>query len=250
MIADTPRTSSPSASALQPPAEWPTTSVRSGRMKGCWQEIHRGGNLVCGGAARARIIRDIAAALILLISSAGSAVSQPFRHQHGKAARDQKGGQRTVFRLRHLRATEHILRRRMHNHREQKRPGAIRAEQHSVRRRRWFGRGHQPLLQAVQFRFGARAPRIDCADAAERPNDVNQASAKNILMECMKRPGATASKEAHRTAAYRPRIKTVVILRGLVGFLQRRGIAMPCKISGCPPFRRQPVLFRYTFAEN
>jgi len=128
-------------------------------MKGCWQEIHRGGNLVRGGAARARIIRVIAAALILLISSAGSALSQPFRHQHGKAAPDQRGGQRTVFRLRHLRATEHILRRRMHNHRERKGPGAIRAEQHSVRRRRWIGRGHQPLLQAVRFRFGAQCTK-------------------------------------------------------------------------------------------
>jgi len=69
-------------------------------------------------------------------------------------------------------------------------------------------------------------------------------------MECMNGPDVTGRMEAARTAEYRPRIKTVVFLRGMDGFLRRRGIAMPGKASACRWFRRQPVLFRYKFAEN
>ena len=110
-------------------------------------------------AAVARPAREIvgfvAAALVLEIASAGRAMAQAFRHQHRKAPRHQPGRQRAVFGLRHLRATQHVLRRGVRDQRQRKRPIAGRAKQHGVRRGVRIGRRHQPLLHAVWLGFGA-----------------------------------------------------------------------------------------------
>ena len=89
---------------------------------------------VGGGAAGARVVGLVATTLVLEIASAGGTVAGAFRHQHGKAACDQPAGQRTVFRLRHLRTTQHVLRGGMRNHRQRKRPVAGRTKQQGVRR--------------------------------------------------------------------------------------------------------------------
>jgi len=54
-------------------------------------------------------------------------MAQAFRHPHRKPPRHQPWRQRAVFRLRHLGATQHVLRR-------------------GVRRGVWIGRGDLPLL--------------------------------------------------------------------------------------------------------
>ena len=80
-----------------------------------------------------RIFRFVAAALVLDVAAAGRTMAEPFRHQHGKAPRDEKRCECAVFRLRHLRATQDVLRRGMRNDREPKRTGADRAKQERVR---------------------------------------------------------------------------------------------------------------------
>src|SRR5215470_447251 len=92
-------------------------------------EIHGGGYLFRRGASGARIVRLVATALILQIFSAGGAMARPLRHQHGKAARHQKGRERTIFRLWHLRPAQHLLRRCMRDHSELKRSLAGRTKQ-------------------------------------------------------------------------------------------------------------------------
>jgi hypothetical protein len=114
-----------------------------------------GGDHIGGRAPGAGILGFVAAALVLDIFSAGRAVARALRHQHGKAARHQPACERAVFRLGHLRATQHVLRRGMRNHREPERSVARRAKQHGMRHGGEIGRRHQPLLHAVWLAFGA-----------------------------------------------------------------------------------------------
>src|SRR5713101_1594094 len=73
-------------------------------------------------------------------------MAQAFRYQHGKTPRHQPRRQCAVFRLRHLRATQHVLRRGVRDHGQPKRPLAEGAKQQRVRRGVRIGRGDQPWL--------------------------------------------------------------------------------------------------------
>ena len=116
-------------------------------------------DLAGGGAPRADIVRLIAAALVFEITSSCRAVAQAFRHQHRKAARDQPCRERAILGLRHLRATQLVLRRGVRNHRQPERPIARRTKQKRLRRSVRLGRGHQPLLHSV--RLGLRPLRTE-----------------------------------------------------------------------------------------
>src|SRR5512133_3688128 len=54
------------------------------------QEIQRERNFGGRRATRTRVIRLVAAALVLDIAAAGRTMAEPLRHQHGEAACDQK----------------------------------------------------------------------------------------------------------------------------------------------------------------
>ena len=99
------------------------------------------------------LVLYIAAALVLDIFATGGAMAEPFGHQHGKTARDEERGQRGIFRLRRHRAMQNILRRRMRDDGERKRPVAGRAKQQRMRRGCGIGRGHQPWLAPVGCGF-------------------------------------------------------------------------------------------------
>ena len=75
----------------------------------------------------------------------------PFRYQHRKTARHQPRRQRPVFGLRHLRATQHVLRRGMRDHRQPERPFTRRPKQDGMRRGVRVGRRHQPGLRAMRL---------------------------------------------------------------------------------------------------
>ncbi len=92
------------------------------------QKFQRKRDLLSCRAARTYVVGFVAAALLLEVAAAGRAVAEPLRHQHGKAARDQERRQRAVFRLRHLRATQHVLRRGVRDQRQPKRTVSGRAE--------------------------------------------------------------------------------------------------------------------------
>ena len=164
-----------SASAPQAPAEWPITTMPSGRMKDCLRSKADGsGDLVRRGAARFGVISLVAAALILEVFSAGRAMARTLRNQHGKTARHQPGGERAVFGLRHLRASQHVLGGGVRDHGKRKRPIAGRPKQHRMRRGGEIGRRHQPLLQPV--RLALRTLRAEgrlrgCGLHTERGNE-------------------------------------------------------------------------------
>ena len=105
------------------------------------------------GASGAGIVGPVAIALVLEIPPPGRAMARAFRHQHRKSPRDQKGRQRAVSGLRHLRATQHVLRRGVRNQRKPKRPIAGRAKQYRARRCVRIGRGDEPLLHAIRLAF-------------------------------------------------------------------------------------------------
>ncbi|MCP1774536.1 hypothetical protein J2R73_010853 [Bradyrhizobium japonicum] len=115
------------------------------------QEIQRERNFGGRRATRTRVIRLVAAALVLDIAAAGRTMAEPLRHQHGEAACDQKRDQRAVFRLRHLRPTQHILRRGMCDHRKPERTGADGAKQQRMRGNVGIRRWHAPLLPAKRL---------------------------------------------------------------------------------------------------
>jgi hypothetical protein len=111
-------------------------------------EVQRRRDFIGRSAARVEIVDLVATALVFQIGPNGRAVARAFRHQHGKAAAHQKRGQRPIFRLRHLRTTQHILRRSMRDHRQPERPLTLRAKQDRVRGDRRVTRRHQPRLRA------------------------------------------------------------------------------------------------------
>ncbi len=112
------------------------------------------------GARGAGIVGLVAAALVFEIASSGRAMAQALRNQHGKAACGEEPGQRAVFGLRHLRATQPILGRSVGDHGEPERSVALRAKQQGMRRGIGGGRGDQPWLRAVGLALRAlRAER-------------------------------------------------------------------------------------------
>src|SRR5690242_11842349 len=60
------------------------------------QKLQRERNLLGGGAARARIVGLVTAALVLQIGPAGGAVTEALGHHDGKAARDEVRRQRAI----------------------------------------------------------------------------------------------------------------------------------------------------------
>ncbi len=106
-----------------------------------------------GGAPGVRIIGPVAIALLLEIAPTGRAMARALRHQHRKSPRDQKGRQRAVFALRHLRATQRVLRRGMRNQRQPKRPIAGWTKQYRMRGSVRIGRGDKPALRAIRLAF-------------------------------------------------------------------------------------------------
>jgi hypothetical protein len=85
-------------------------------------------NLLRRGAAGADVIGLVAAALVLKMAAACRTMAEAFRHQHREPARDKERGKRAIFRLRHLRATQHVLRRGVRDQGKPERPIAGRAE--------------------------------------------------------------------------------------------------------------------------
>jgi hypothetical protein len=80
-------------------------------------------------------------------------LAQAFRNQHGKAACSEEPGQRAVFGLRHLRATQPILGGSVGDHGEPEWSVALRAKQQGMRGGIGRGRGDQPWLRAVGLAF-------------------------------------------------------------------------------------------------
>ncbi len=119
------------------------------------QKANRGGDLIGRDAAGFGVISLVAAALIFEIFSARRAMARTLGHQHGKAARDQPGGERAVFGLRHLRPPQHVLGGGVRDHGERKWSLAGRPEQHRMRCGCGIGRRYQPLLQPVRFALRA-----------------------------------------------------------------------------------------------
>jgi hypothetical protein len=81
-------------------------------------------------------------------------MAETLRHQHRKAVRDQMSRKRAIFRLRHLRAAQHILGGRMRDHRQPKRALTGGAKQHRVSGPVRDRRRHQPLLRAIRLALG------------------------------------------------------------------------------------------------
>ena len=77
--------------AVRDAVQAPGIEVRAGLHTG---ECEVRGDDIGGGAAGARVIGFVAAALVLQIASAGGAMTGAFRHQHGIAARHQPARQR------------------------------------------------------------------------------------------------------------------------------------------------------------
>ena len=147
------------------------------------QKFQRQCDLIGGSARGMDVVGVVAAALILKVFSACDAMAQAFRHQHRKTPRHQKCRQRTVFRLRHLRATQHILRGRVRDRGEPERTFALRAKQHRVCRDIGIGRRHPPLLLAVGLAFGPCAPSGGSASAAWPARLSQTSSARNGFAE-------------------------------------------------------------------
>jgi hypothetical protein len=137
-------------------------------------------DLVGGGAAGSGIVGVVAATLVLEVFPARRTMARTFRHQHGKAAADQPRRQRAVFRLRHLRASQHVLGGGVRDHGQRKRAVAGRAKQDRMRRRTRVRRRHQPWLQAIWPRFGAlRAESRLRRSGRDTECDDDQASEKH-----------------------------------------------------------------------
>ena len=198
---------------------------------------HGVGYFFGGRASRTGVVGFVAAVLILQIFTAGCAMARTFRHQHGKPPRHQKRRQGAVFRLRHLRAKQHVLGRRMRDDREAKRAFAGRAKQQSVRCDVRIGRRHQPGLRPVGFGFRTFRPERTLCGGGGRPQRSQQKA-------CKKRPKRQASNphearcerdfpgiahgESHR--GQRPVTANVKNLRGSRPFRQIR----PQQPFACP----------------
>ena len=92
------------------------------------QKIQRHADCAAGDLRGAEIIRRIASTLAFEIGTASIAVARALRHQHRKAARDQRQSEMRVVRLRHLCALDLILDRRMRDDRNRKRSLALRTK--------------------------------------------------------------------------------------------------------------------------
>jgi hypothetical protein len=76
-------------------------------------------------------------------------MAEAFRHQHRKNPRDQECRKRPVLRLRHLGATQRVLRRRVRDQGQAERSVAGRAKQQRLRKDVGIWRRHPPRLLAV-----------------------------------------------------------------------------------------------------
>jgi hypothetical protein len=119
----------------------------------------RQGDLGGRGARGAGIVGLVAAAPVFEIASASRAMVQAFRNQHSKAARGKEPGQRAVFGLRHLRATQPILGRSVRDHGEPERSVALGTKQQGMRGSIGGGRRDQPWLRTA--RLALRALRAE-----------------------------------------------------------------------------------------
>ena len=138
------------------------------------QKAGGGGDLIRRDAARSGVISLVAAALIFEVFSARRAMARTLGDQHGKTARHQPGGERTVFGLRHLRPSQHVLGGGVRDHGKRKRPLAGRPKQHRMRRGDGIGRRYQPLLQPVRLALRtlrAKGGLRGCGLHTERGNE-------------------------------------------------------------------------------
>jgi hypothetical protein len=200
-----------------------------------------------GGTPGADIIGPVAIALVLEIAPTGRAMARAFRHQHRESPRHQPGRQRAVFALRHLRATQHVLRRGVRNQRKPKRPIAGRAKQYRARGGLRIGRGDQPLLHAIRLPFrplraksGLRRRGLGTENSEHWQGKKRS---QQLHKSALTRPKRRLSDSR---AAYARRIKSGAFFRedgiaeGPFSTIMPRRPSVKCRPKG------PPVLFRHS----
>lgn len=126
-------------------------------------------------------------------------MAEPLRHQHGKAARDEVGGKRPVFRLRHLRTTQRVLRRGVRDHREPKRTCTRGAKQQGMRSKASIRRGHKPRLPTKRFALVFRWAERDLSAQRWRSQQSQQRQERDGVEEPHELPWANANSASQIT---------------------------------------------------
>lgn len=170
---------------------------------------------------------------------------EPFRNQHSETAGGEKRDQRAILRLRHLRPTQHVLRRCMRDHREPKRTRSHWPKQERMRGHAGIGRRNTPLLLAQRHAFIVRHAQggLSLQRRRDQANHGNQRGKDNEQPHGA--PEAMTERVRRAGTNQTGRISCVTPSDGSSKRARSRRYGEKINDGS-----RQPVLFRYTKRER